>query len=205
MYLFYESMALFWTLAEGLILIFLRQGLIYLKRGKTTRKNFLVFCVTGFALLICLAFFGEGLLGRFLPLERGLNLTLYRWALWNLFCTVWVIIEGVILVYVLRIYMMLKPPQQKREARSKNGTRGGFNSGYPIPLLIAAFFALYGFYEYNVLSLTYEKGLHAREIYRLSVFYIKVCGLFWILIEWIVALLGLKTYFILKRRGDTIQ
>jgi len=39
----------------------LRQGLAYLKRGKATRKNFLIFCVTGFALLICLAFLGEGL------------------------------------------------------------------------------------------------------------------------------------------------
>lgn len=196
-------MALFWTFAEGLILFTLRLVFFSLKKGgDKSQASFFIFCVIIFALLICLMFCGEIFFGKFLDLHQGYNLTVYRWALWNFFCTLWVILEGTIMVYVLRIYKTLKHPLKKKDLKEGKSNMIRIKFSYGIPLLAFPLFALYAFYEYNVLSVISKYGLDVKTLYRMSVFYIRVCGIFWILFEWIIAFIGIKTYFILKMIGE---
>lgn len=199
MYLLYKSMALFWTLAEGLILIFIRWGFLFIKKGEGRQRDFLIFFATTFALLISLLFWGETILGRIVDLQKGIHLAAYRWALWNLFCTLWVILEGGIMIYGFRIYKRFKLTFQDQDL-AKNNPRT--NVAYGMPLLIASLFALYIFYECNLLSTIARYGLDARSLYRISIFYIRICGLFWILFEWIIAVLVIKIYVALKEMGE---
>ena len=41
--------------------------------------------------------------------------------------------------------------------------------------------------------------LRSSAVYNLLRFYIKLCGVFWILFEWYVAVAGIKTLLVLKR------
>jgi len=43
-------------------------------------------------------------------------------------------------------------------------------------------------------------GYNNRNIQNYFNFYIKICGMFWILIEWVVGLIGLKIFFLLKKK-----
>ncbi len=198
-------MALFWTLAEGLILFYVRAGFLFFKEGKKRQKTFLTICVITFGFLILLLFGGEYFFGKIIDLRQDIHLMVYRWALWNFFCTLWVILEGVIMIYVLRIYKTLMPPLQKKNLKIEKShpVKNGLTWG--IPVLIFPFFALYIFYEYNLLSLFNKDLLDAKSIFHISSFYIRICGLFWILFEWVVAFYGIKTYFFLKRRGVPIK
>lgn len=205
MYFFTNLMALFWTLSEGLILICLKWGFMSLKGAEKREKPFLVFFAIFIGSLSLLIFGGENFFGRYMDLERRLNLTAYRWALWNFLCTLWVVLEGIIMVYVLRIYKTLKRCHTKSELGSDQRITAVSRFPWGIPFLILIFFAFYVFYEYNLLSIMAETGLNGRGIYRMSVFYVRVCGLFWILFEWVVACLGIKTYFILKRKAEASQ
>jgi len=191
-------MALFWTLAEGLILIYMRRGFLIFKMGKPQQRGFNLFCGTMFIILVFIMLGGESLLGRFMDLGRGLNFITYRWALWNFFCTLWVVLEGIIMIYVLRIYKLLAPAYNKKTFSAKGSVKKGPAIG--IPLLIFSFFILYLFYEYNLLSVINNYGLKAGGVNRISVFYIRICGLFWIIFEWIVAFIGIKTFFIMKEK-----
>jgi hypothetical protein len=198
-------MALFWTLAEGLILFYVRGGFLFFKEGKKRQKIFLIFCVTLFGLLILLLFGGEFFFGKIIDLRQDIHLMVYRWALWNFFCTLWVILEGVIMVYVHRIYKTLMPSLQKKDLTKEKSrpVKNGLTWG--IPLLIFPLFALYLFYEYGLLSLLNKDLLDSRSIFPISSFYIRICGLFWILFEGVVAFFGIKTYLALKRMGVPIK
>ena len=198
-------MALFWTFAEGLVLIYLRWGVLLLKRGEERQKIFLIFCVITFFLLTCLMFGGESFFGLFFDLQTGLNLITYRWALWNFFCTLWVILEGIIMLYVVRLYKTLRPSLNESVStltKEKSSTPLS-NSSYGIYALISVLISLYVFYEYNLLTMIGENGLDVESIYRISLFYIRICGIFWVLFEWIVAFMGIKTYLLLKGVGES--
>jgi hypothetical protein len=43
-------------------------------------------------------------------------------------------------------------------------------------------------------------GYNQRSMENSFNFYIKICGIFWILIEWAVGLIGLKIFFMLKKK-----
>lgn len=198
-------MALIWTFAEGLLLFYIRGGFLFSKEGKRGQKKFLIFCVTLFGLLISLVYGGEIFFGKFMDLRQDIHLMVYRWALWNFFCTLWVILEGVIMVYVLKIYKTLMPPLQKKNLKKEKSRSVKNGLTWGIPVLIFPLFALYIFYEYHLLSLFNKDLLDAKSIFHISSFYIRICGLFWILFEWVVAFYGIKTYFFLKRRGVPIR
>ena len=125
-------MALFWTFAEGVILLFIRQGFLFLKTGEGRQKKFLISCAVCFALLACLLFLGEVALERVLDLERGFNRSIYRWALWNFFCTLWVVVEGAFMLYLMESFRALN---KRRPVR--NGLK------YILSLMAFLFFGFY--------------------------------------------------------------
>jgi len=196
MYLFVKSMALFWTLAEAAILVAVRWGYLLAMGGEGRRRGIAPAAV-GTALLGGLLFLGEPLLARVLDLDDRLPRTLYRWGLWNFFCTVWVALEGCIMVYVLRLGGLL------RAAEGPSGERDPAASGsaWSIVLLTAGLLLLYLCYQAGLFHAVDRFGLGVRQVTGISLFYIRVCGVFWILFEWVVAVEGIRAYRVLRRRG----
>jgi hypothetical protein len=201
MYTFYQSMALFWTLAEGLILVFLRSGWLSVS-GRSKRQSASAFLCAGlFVSLICLMFAGESLFEKLImELEKVSYLVAYRWGLVTFFCTLWVILEGVIMIYVLRVYRLVR---RRTEGARVRGLSFKPSSTLVVPLLVMSLISFYAFYEVHLVYLIGKYDLGTRPIYHLSVFYIRLCGLFWIVFEWIIAVVGFRTYRELKRWGES--
>lgn len=188
-------MALFWTLLEGIILISLRWGYLRLGNRASHQRWFVFSFGTLFALLVLLVLLGEALVQGFWDMP-GVGLTLYRWAVWDLLCTIWVFLEGWILLLVIRIYGILSDGSTGKPARI--GPRRGRE--WAIPWIMGlALFAFFAFYTWGLLGTSLRYGMAPRGIYHVAVFYVRICGILWIAFEWVVAIYGLKTYSLLKR------
>lgn len=200
MYTFYQAMALFWTLAEGLILVFLRSGWMSIS-GREKRQSAAAFICAGlFVFLACLMFAGEFVFEKLVvELEKVSYLIAYRWGLVTFFCTLWVILEGIIMIYVLRVYRLV---QGRSERAGIRGLPFKPSSAFVVPLLILSLISFYAFYEAHLVYLIGKCDLGSTPIYHISVFYIRLCGLFWIVFEWIIAVVGFRTYRALKRWGE---
>ncbi len=201
MYLFIKSMAFFWTLAEAIILVCVRWGHLLAAGEERPQRRAFVVTGAGLVLSFVLLFLGEPLLGRFVDLDVRLSLTLYRWALWNFFCTVWVVLEGCIMVYVCRIFRTLKAVEERSKTGSATGGPSTKSLTTGIPILVGAFLFVYTAYQAGLFCAVDRFGLDAGPVARISLFYIRICGVFWILFEWVVAVKGIRAYRILKQRN----
>jgi len=189
-----KIMGIFWLLAEGLVMVYMRKGFIFLKNGEARQKKFIFFCVIVFLLLFCLNFGQEFNLDRYLAGKHSSFGQFYYSYLWNFFCTLWVVIEAAIVIYVFKIYDLLRIAIEKKKSILNQTLL--FGSG----IFFLFLFLLYAIYHYYLGSMVDINGFHPGNIQNLFNFYIKICGVFWILIEWMVGLIGLKIFFLLKRR-----
>ncbi|MEW6667258.1 MAG: hypothetical protein AB1512_18805 [Thermodesulfobacteriota bacterium] len=184
-----QSMALFWTLVEGTILVCLRWGYLRLGGRASNQKWFIPSCGILFALLILLVLGGQGLVQGFRDMPAT-DLSLYRRALWGFLCTLWVFLEGWIMLLVIRIYRLLssgftgKPAEREWVAPS---------------ILGLALFALFAWYTSAFIGTALKYGMDPGAIHRVGAFYVRICGVFWIAFEWVVAIYGLKTYSLLRK------
>jgi hypothetical protein len=145
-------------------------------------------------------FGGESVLEKLIvELEKVSYLVAYRWGLVTFFCTLWVILEGIIMIYVLRVYRLVRT---RSEGVGVRGLSCKPSSAFVVPLLVLSFISFYAFYEAQLVYLIGKYDLGPRPIYHISVFYIRLCGLFWIVFEWIIAVVGFRTYRALKRWGE---
>jgi len=190
MFLLAKWMALFWTFAEAVILLYVRWGYFTLKKEEANQKSILIVSSLLFVFLIIWIMGPEPAVERLFGLPEAHALTFYRWGVWNFLCTLWVVLEGSIMIYVVRIYGILASRVQKKRGRWAT----------LIALTLFAFFALF---EGAFLTAALSHGMDTGHIYRVSLFYIRICGLLWILFEWIVAVYGIKTYSLLKGRGGS--
>jgi hypothetical protein len=111
-----------------------------------------------------------------------------------------VILEGIIMVYVWRLYRAINPFAKKEAKRNERDNKGGARRLFRgIPLLTVSFLAGYLFYQFRLFSLVEAGTIDVTGIYRISLFYIRLCGLFWVLFEWIVAIAGIRTYRLMKK------
>ncbi len=188
MYQLAKTMALFWVLAEGIIFLYLRWGYLKLRGRESNSRAWIILCSAIFCVLALWLFTGEALVHRILSDIR--HIKLYRWVTWNFFCTLWVVLEGVIMVYVIRIYGLLLSREGGKEKRTA-------------VMITWPLFTLFAFYHFAFLETALHHGMEVVEIYNVSVFYIRICGLFWIIFEWVVAVYGLKTYALLKGGAKT--
>lgn len=190
-----QSMALFWTLVEGTILVFLRWGYLRAANRASGQKWFIASCVILFALLVLLVIMGQGLVQEFRDLpETGLSL--YRRSLWGFLCTIWVFLEGWIMLLVIRIYGLLSHRSTGKSASI--GLRQ--EREWLIPSIMGlALFALFAGYTSGFVGTALKHGMELRGIHNVGAFYVRICGIFWIAFEWVVAIYGLKAYSLLKR------
>jgi hypothetical protein len=145
--------------------------------------------------LIFVMFGSEHVLGFWFDFEDQNTLFFYRKALWNFFCTIWVLLEGVIMLYVLKIYGILKSSVNNTENRMFHSV-----CCWGIPVFFLFFALMFFTYEYALWRFMENPGVGLTAIHRISVFYIKICGGFWILFDGGVALIGFRTFTLLNSR-----
>ncbi len=195
-FIFTRVMGLFWLFAEAFCLVFVRWGYYDLIPVKTLRsqKPFILALSSGFLFLILLTFSQDLILAKVFPGSVALSqslLSYYYSSLWRLFCSFWVLIEGAITIYVIRIERLF--------IKTKTPTKISMD-----PLMVSfitVFFLFYIFYEVSFLRVVLNGGIGRKSVMNISRFYIKICGFFWILFEWIVALLGWRIYRFLTKWG----
>lgn len=188
-------MGILWLLAEGLIMVYVRKGYRLLAVGDGRQRRFLSFCIAAFILLVLLR------LGRVLGLDgvpgaggRLLNFRYYNGYVWNLYCTLWVVIEGVIAIYIFRIYRLIRDAVRGEAVKKEPA------SGWGPAALTLSSLGVFTLYHGHLARLLSGTDLSSADVYNILRFYIKLCGLFWILFEWYVALAGIRFYRLLKRR-----
>jgi hypothetical protein len=193
-----QWMPLFWAFAEGLILIALRWGYCILGGEKSRQIPFSMGFLLFFLFLVFLRFYGEAFFSHIMDFENPAILLFYKRAVWNFFCTIWVILEGIIMVYVVKIFRILKPYLEGRLSKNReHGTR----PLYVIVFLTLSLLGFYVLYECQVLWLKSRYGLNLAQMNSISLFYIRICGVFWIIFEWVVAVAGIRTYLMLHKGG----
>ncbi len=193
MSLLLKSMGILWLFAEGLIMLYVRKGYRVLTGGEGRQQAFFRFCTGAFILLVFLRLAGtlgmEGLPGAG---GRLFGFRYYNGYVWNLYCTLWVVIEGVIVIYVFRIYRLIRAAADGGERHVPSPGRG------PLILTLVSL-ALYAGYHGHLTHLISAADLSRSAVHNLLRFYIKICGLFWILFEWYVALAGIRIFLLMKR------
>jgi len=193
---FGNVMALFWTLAEGAILLFVRWGLASLEGRRRGQRRVVAACLALFALLVALVLGGEALLGGPLGLDRDRNLFFYQASLWNFFCILWAVIEGIVVVYVARIFRRLKAAEERGASGRGRLPRMG------VPLLVLVLFGLFGAFEILSLRVIENHQLTIPAIENLARFQVKLSGFFWILFEWVVAVLGIRAFLVFRKTAE---
>ncbi len=192
--LFIKIMGIFWLFAEGLVMVYIRKSFIFLKKGEARQKVFIFFCITFFIILVCLNFGEEINFDRYLGNKiKSLGYFYYSY-LWNFFCTLWVAIEAAIVIYVFKIYNLLIIALEEKKSILNRTLL--FGPG----IFFIFLFLFYVAYHSYLGSLLDMDGYNNRNIQNYFNFYIKICGMFWILIEWVVGLIGLKIFFLLKKK-----
>ncbi len=174
------AMALFWTCADGAILVAIRWCLAALERRPARPGSDLATLAAVLVILGRLPFATEARMSD----ADWRVVEVVHWSIWGLFCVTWAMIEGSILVYVLRIYALL----------ARRPRRGGWGE----PLLPLALLCLYVAYTWGFA--TVGPTLDAGRIRNLAAFWVKVCAAFWTTFEWAVVIVGFRTYALLRRR-----
>lgn len=195
-----RSMGLLWLFAETFCLVFARWAYHNLLYGEDMRKQkgFILILLPCFVLLIFFTF-GQPLfwpvVSSFFNSSSRSLVAYYYSSLWRFFCTLWVLIEGAIAIYVLRIRGLL--------GRGKDLTQ---NRGNMLMYSFISFCILFSiFYEVNSLNVALHGAVKWQQVVNLSRFYIKICGFWWILIEWAVAIMGWQIYRTLAVRKRVEQ
>ncbi len=187
-------MGILWLLAEGLIMVSVRKGVLSLSGRDHRQRPFLVFCAVSFVFLVFLR------LAKVLDIDAVLGpggvirFPYYNGFVWNLYCTLWVIIEGAIVIYIHRVYRLISAAGSHGNADRQAAARGW---GPPALALVAlTVFIVYHAFLAHLLG---AGALQPPAVYNVLRFYIKVCGAFWILFEWYAAVTGIKVFLLLKR------
>jgi hypothetical protein len=181
-------MTLFWTLAEASILIAMHWGLTRLQGSRYSEARMMI-GATLFALVVIIYALGREWLFWHSDLDFGdRQLTIYRTFTWNLLCTLWVILEASIALYAWRIYQTLKCNRVKPR-----------NYRIPLIVLIVAPFALFFAYHSMAWSVIASTEIDAQQVVNLSRFYIRLCGVLWISIEWFIAIMGFRMILLLRQ------
>ncbi|MDY6903263.1 MAG: hypothetical protein SWH61_01135 [Thermodesulfobacteriota bacterium] len=198
MSVFMKSMAIFWLFAEGLIMVLVRKGLLYIETGRSRQHSYLLFCVCVFITVTALTFGRDLIAGRLLGMADTVFYSIYDGSMWNLICTMWVIIEGAVAVYILRIYILLKTVLNN-QLPGKSSGRFRVVTLFGPAVACGALLAGFVFYHFAFHAYLCQHGGTFSVVDNALKFYIKICGIFWILIEWAVALIAIQIFLLLKR------
>jgi hypothetical protein len=169
---------------------------LLLNKKLRQQTAFLLFCGTGYVLLAWILYGGTDILYRLLDICDSVG-WLCLSLLWKFFVTLWVGIEGVCMLYALRIYHLMK----LRVVGDKFDKNIHTTTCYALVTAIFLFiiFAFYFFYHFNSIHVFQKYGLTISDLDNMSKFYLRICGVFFIIIEWAIGVIIFKSYVLLKR------
>jgi len=196
-----KFMALSWTTGELFCLVFLRWLLFDLLLNKRLRQQtaFFLFCGTGYVLLVCILYGGTDIFCRWLDIYGSLGWFCTS-LLWKFFVTLWVGIEGVCVLYALRIYHLVK--LRLIGGKFDKNTRTTTHYALVTAIFLLIIFAFYSFYHFNAIHVFQKYGLTTSNLNNMSKFYLRICGVLFIIIEWAIAVIVFKSYVLLKRTHE---
>lgn len=191
-----KFMALSWTSGELLCLIYLRWLLFdLLKKSQKKQTAFFIFCVISIIFLVWLLYDGVNIICHWLDASAGLG-WFHSHLLWKFFVTLWVGIEGVCLIYGFRIYGIIK--SKLTGYKFTNDIFPISYRGWVTAFFLLSIFTFYFSFFYNAIHVFHTYGLAKSNLYNISSFYLRICGVCFNVIEWLIALLLFRGYVLLK-------
>jgi hypothetical protein len=200
-----KLMALAWTSGELLCLAVLRWLLFEFMGGSPRRQTpFFAFCAISFMFLVWTVHGGADVAYRWLEGHGGLGWYSSH-MLWRLFVTVWVVVEGVCLIYGVRLYKLVGSRLAGRG--HGDGTAPLWCRGWLTATFVLFTFTLYIVYFRSAINMFQTYGLSASQMLNISSFYLRLCGFLFIIIEWLIAVLMWRAYGLVneyyERAGDS--
>ena len=197
-----EFMARAWTFGEVLLLGGIRW--VWYALGGTGKKSFIYF-IFSLALLcgFCVWLYsGAEPIVRGRMHGRGWPGETYHVLAWDFFCTLWAFLEGLVVLYVFRIYRLMKNTLEGSGDRKKEHI-------FEILLQVIIFTVLpllYFFYHGYAFDVFVRYKLDIGALYNMLIFYRRIVGIFWIAFEGTIPVLIFLIYFLLRRntKGETI-
>lgn len=204
MFYFTYIMALFWVFAELFIIIYMKRGISFIIQDRKKHYGFIISAGVFFILLIFVTFSRHRIYPVFPNVPNAIQKSFYNYSLWHFYCSQWVVFEASITLYILRVYSLMQQSVCQSDRLVKNwGIVERFAVyGVPVFLLIYAF--IFAGYEFLTFSIMQRALIDRLQLYHINLFYIKICGLFWITIDGIAAFLAYKTLCFLKTHSPSL-
>jgi len=202
MFYFSYTMALFWIFAELFIIMYIQKGVSFITQDGKKHHGFPVVAGIFFILLIFATFFRQHLYPLLPDIPDGMRQRFYNYTLWHFYCSQWVVFEAVITLYILRVYARVLQAafrSNKRMLQRWNSIERVAVIGIPVfPVIYAFMFAGYEFLTFSALQ---DALIDGKQLHHIYLFYIKICGVFWIIIDAGAAFIGFKILRFLKIRS----
>ncbi len=197
---FVVSMALIWLGAEMALLVIVRWGARCasdVALGKPaprlggdlfSRSLWIVFVVVAIALAVSRTAVNEALGAR---ADAAWLDELTFGLVWNALCMTWVWLEGAIALYVLRIDGLLHARAEGRVVPPRPTSS---------QLVLSCLWPAFAI-AYNALAVAsaYRLGFSQEQLARVLLFFLRVCGVGWIVFELVVARSGVRLLRLLMR------
>ena len=209
MFLIDKLMPSLWLFSEFFALIFVKYWYNIFLNKKRDFNFFLNLCLILFVFLIILLLLGDKILSKNLDFFGNISNYLQYITIWNFFCTVWVMLEGLIIVHVIAICKLityiLKTDNNRNILFNKYKNKIDRVLIILIFSILILFPVIYFSYEYYLFHIYFKLNIPENNINRASDFYIISCGIFWIIFEGIVTFYCIKLFLILYRNKSVIK
>jgi hypothetical protein len=191
-------MALFWVFAELFIVIYVKKGLSFIFQDGKKHYGLIIFAGVFFILLIFATFSRNSIFSLFPNMPNAMQKKFYGYVLWHFYCSQWVVFEASIALYILRVYARMRRSVCQSGSRVKKWRAVERFAIFGIPAFLVIYAFIFAGYEFLTFSLLQSASIVQLQLYHINLFYIKICGIFWIAIEGGVAFLGYKIFHFLK-------
>ncbi|MBW1899500.1 MAG: hypothetical protein JRI61_10630 [Deltaproteobacteria bacterium] len=125
----------------------------------------------------------------------------YGYSLWHFYCSQWVVFEASITLYILRVYALMQQAVCQSDRTVKKWVIVERFTVFGVPAFLILYAFIFTGYEFLTYSVLQDARINQLQLYHIYLFYIKICGIFWITIDGIAAFLGYKILCFLKTRN----
>jgi len=198
MFYFSYIMALFWVFAELFIIIYIKKGLSFIIQDGKKHNGFIVFAGVFFILLIYVTFFRNHIYSLFPDMPNTMLKKFYDYSLWHFYCSQWVVFEASITLYILRVYAQMQQSVCQSGRIVKKWRAVERFAAFGVPAFLVTYAFIFAGYEFLTFSVLQSALISQLQLYQINLFYIKICGIFWIAIDGGAAFLGYKILRFLK-------
>jgi hypothetical protein len=198
MFYFSYTMALFWVFAELFIIAYVLKGFSFLVQDGKKHYGFIIFASVFFILLIFATFFRDQIYSLFPDLPNTMQKKFYGYALWHFYCSQWLVFEACITLYILRVYALMKQSNNQSKKMTKKWKSIERFTVYAVPGFLVLCALFYLGYEFLTFSAMQNNLIDRPQLYHIYLFYVKICGIFWVLVDGAAAFLGYKIFRFLK-------